>query len=63
MHQKDLLVIRLGAAVASIARKHHLTAGELLGYLALIFPGIENRFLQRAAVIGSAPLEPEIHHP
>lgn len=55
MHQKDILVIRLGVAVAPIAQKHHLTAGELLKYLTRLFPAIESRLLVRAAAIGAAP--------
>jgi hypothetical protein len=55
MHQKDILVIRLGVAVAPIAQRHHLTEGELLKYLTQLFPGIESRFLVRAASIGAAP--------
>jgi hypothetical protein len=53
MHQKDILVIRIGVAVAPIAQKHQLTEGELLKYLTQLFPGIECRFLVRAASIGT----------
>jgi len=55
MHQKDILVIRIGAAVAPIAQKYHLTAGELLKYLSQLFPAIESRLLERAASIGATP--------
>ena len=55
MHQKDILVIRIGVAVAPVAQKHHLTAGELLKYLTQLFPAIESRLLERAASIGTAP--------
>jgi hypothetical protein len=55
MHQKDILDIRIGVAVAAAAQKHHLTAGELLKYLTQLFPGIESRLLVRAASIGAAP--------
>jgi hypothetical protein len=54
MHQKDILVVRIGVAVAPVAQKHHLTAGELLKYLTRLFPAIESRLLKRAASIGAA---------
>jgi hypothetical protein len=54
MHHKDLLIIRLGVAVASVAQKHRLSPRELLDNLRQLFPGLELRVLERAAAIGAA---------
>ena len=56
MHHKDVLVIRIGVTVAAVARKHRLTSEELLMYLKLLFPALEDKLLKRAALIGVAPL-------
>jgi hypothetical protein len=55
MHQKDILAIRIGVAVESVAKKHHLAAVELLSYLKEIFPAQDLRVLEHAAAIGCAP--------
>jgi hypothetical protein len=55
MHHHDILAIRLGVNVASVAQEHHLTASALLDYLKQLFPSVDLRVLERAAAIGSAP--------
>lgn len=55
MHKKDILVIRLGVAVAAVARKHHLTAEGLQLYLKQLFPALDDGVLKRAATLGAEP--------
>ena len=55
MHNIDVLSLRIGVAVAAVARKHQLTPERLLIYLKQLFPALADRLLKRAAAIGTAP--------
>lgn len=54
MHHHDILAIRLGVNVASVAQEHHLAAATLLDYLKQLFPSVDVCVLERAATIGAA---------
>lgn len=41
MHQKHMLVIRLGLAVAGVARKHSLTRSKLEEHLTVLLPAVD----------------------
>lgn len=59
MHRKDVEMILLAVAIEPVARKHALSAAELVRHLRELRPGMDLRTIERAAALA----DPTVRHP